>query len=318
MPAHKYRHLFGPVLSRRLGYSLGLDVTPLKTCTYNCIYCQLGRTTLQTIERKEYVPAAEVMAELADYVANEGQADYITFSGSGEPTLHSKLGEMITKAKGLSTIPVAVLTCGALMYDPQVRHELAMADVVLPSVDAASPRIFSAINRPHGRLDLAEIITGLKRFREEYAGKIWLEIMLVRGVNDGAEEVALLRQALDLIKPDKVHLNTVIRPPAESKAGALSEAELQAVQRILGPPAQVIGQRPSPATSSLEHHLMSEALGLIARHPSTLEEISKYLNCTAEQVARVLNALLESGEVERRDHLGRKFYAAVTTHEYNA
>jgi wyosine [tRNA(Phe)-imidazoG37] synthetase (radical SAM superfamily) len=292
---------------------LGLDVTPLKTCTFNCVYCQLGRTTVQTIERKEYVPAGEVMAELADYLTNEGHADHITFSGSGEPTLHSKLGEMIAQAKRMSSIPVAVLTCSALIYDPQVRRELALADVVLPSLDAASPHVFAAINRPHGRLQFAEILAGLKRFRNEYSGKIWLEIMLVKGVNDSAQEIVLLRQALGEIGPDKVHLNTVIRPPAESTAGALSEIELQAVQKILGPPAEVIAERPSPAASSHESHLMSEAQNLIARHPATLEEIAKYLNCEAGRVARLLNVLLESGEVQKRDHRGKLFYATTTT-----
>lgn len=310
MSAQQYRYLFGPVLSRRLGLSLGLDVTPMKTCAFNCVYCQLGRTTHQTIARKEYVPAAAVMAELADYLAREGRADYLTFSGSGEPTLHSRLGEMILQAKQLSDIPVAVLTCSALISDPQVRRELAGADVLLPSLDAASPRTFEALNRPHGGLSLPEIIEGLKCLRREYSGRIWLEIMVVKGINDGAAEVALLRQALAEIKPDKVHLNTVVRPPAESGVLPLSETEMRTLQKELGAPAEIIASWPSPATPSFEKHMLPEALGLIARHPATLQEIAGYLNCRAEAAATMLEALLEAGAVERRKHRGRDFYAA--------
>ncbi len=315
MSIYHYRYLFGPVLSRRLGFSLGLDVTPMKTCTFNCVYCQLGRTTHQTIARREYVPPAEVMAELADYLAKEDRADYVTFSGSGEPTLHSKLGEMIVRAKQMSEIPVAVLTCSALINDAQVRRELACADVILPSLDAASPGTFDAINRPHGRLVFADMIEGLKRLRREYSGRIWLEIMMVKGVNDGAEEVAMLRQAVSEIKPDKVHLNTVVRPPAESDALALSETELQALQREFGPPAEIIAPWPSPSTLTFENRLMPEALNLIARHPSSLDEISSYLNCSAEIVAIVLNSLLETGEVERHLYQGKTFYAAAASRD---
>ncbi|MDZ7267706.1 MAG: radical SAM protein [candidate division KSB1 bacterium] len=308
----KYRYLFGPVRSRRLGLSLGIDIVPGKTCTFNCVYCQLGRTTQQTVQREEYVPANEVLTELADFLQHDGRADYLTFSGSGEPTLHRRLGEMIGRAKRLSSIPVAVLTCSALMYDAQVRQELAQADVVLPSLDAASPRTFYAINRPHGRLYLAEIIHGLRQFRAEYSGKIWLEIMLVKGVNDGAEEIALLRRAIAEIRPDKVHLNTVVRPPAEDEAQPLSEEELRAVQAMIGPPAEVMAERPTAPRTSLDNHLISEAVNLIARHPMTLEEIAHYMNCKPEIIALMLKGLTETGEVEARTHRGRVFYIALT------
>ncbi len=307
----KYRYLFGPVRSRRLGLSLGIDTVPNKTCTFNCVYCQLGRTTYQTILREEYVPANEVMTELADFLEYDGRADYVTFSGSGEPTLHRKLGEMIVRAKRLTNIPVAVLTCSALMYDAQVRHELAQADVILPSLDAASPRTFYAVNRPHGRLYLAEIINGLRQFRAEFSGKIWLEIMLVKGVNDEEEEIALLRRAIAEIQPDKVHLNTVVRPPAEDEAQALSDEELRAVQARLGPPAEVIAERWTAARLSLDSRLISEAVNLIARHPMTLEEISHYMNCKPEIIALMLKGLTDSGMVEARTHRGQVFYIAL-------
>lgn len=307
----KYRYLFGPVRSRRLGLSLGIDVIPSKTCTFNCTYCQLGRTTYQTVQREEYVPADEVMAELAMFLDTDGRADYLTFSGSGEPTLHSKLGEMIAGAQRLSKIPVAVLTCSALMDDPQVRRELTQAAVVLPSLDAASPKAFYAINRPHGRLYLAEIVNGLKHFREEYTGQIWLEIMLVKGVNDNDDEIALLRHAIAEIRPDKVHLNTVVRPPAEGEAQALSEEELRLVQDRLGPPAEVIAEHAVAPARTLDNRLIAEALHLIARHPMTLEEISAYMNCKPEIIQVMLQALQDTGEVKAREHCGQTFYIAA-------
>ncbi|MDZ7289658.1 MAG: radical SAM protein [candidate division KSB1 bacterium] len=306
-----YRHLFGPVHSRRLGLSLGIDVVPIKTCTFNCIYCQLGRTTYQTLKREEYVPASEVMAELAAYLERGGTADYLTFSGSGEPTLHSKLGEMIVQTKKMSKIPVAVLTCGALLFDPQVRKELMPADVVLPSLNAASIKTFNVINRPHGKLRLPEIIDGLTLFRREYRGQIWLEIMLIKGINDSAEEIDLLKKAIAEIKPDKVHLNTVVRPPAESEVQPLSEVELRSVLIALGPPAEIIAERPALAKPASGTHLMEEVVKLLARHPATLEEIAEYLVCPLETVARVLTILAEAGKIQAQEHQCKKFYTAV-------
>ncbi len=309
--SEKKRYLFGPVPSRRLGRSLGVDVVPKKTCTYNCVYCQLGPTTFQTLQREEYVPVEEVMAEISEYLAGGGEADYITFSGSGEPTLHSKLGEMIAQTKRLTKIPVAVLTCGALLSDPQVRADLRAADVVLPSLDAALPITFHALNRPHGKLHLAEIIAGLKKFREEYSGQIWLEIMLVKGRNDGAEEIALLRKAIAEIAPDKVHLNTVVRPPLEPEAHPLSEEEMCAICDSLGPPAEVIAAPSRPSHYAVDHELVPQLLAVLNQHPLTLSEIGEYLHCQHEIIWWLLHALIEEGVVEVRSHVGKKFYVAA-------
>jgi wyosine [tRNA(Phe)-imidazoG37] synthetase (radical SAM superfamily) len=306
----KYRYLFGPVHSRRLGLSLGIDVVPMKTCTFNCIYCQLGRTSHQTLKRDEYVPVDDVMAELTAYLEQGGSADYLTFSGSGEPTLHSKLGEMIAQTKKMSKIPAAVLTCGALLFDPQVRKELLAADVVLPSLNAAFAKTFRLINRPHGQLQFAEIFDGLRRFRREYRGKIWLEVMLVKGINDNANEIAALRTAIGEIKPDKVHLNTVVRPPSEIEAKALTAAELRAIQNVLGPPAEVIAERAVVSKPASEKYLMDEIAELLARHPVTLDEIAAQANNEPQKVGSVLQTLLETGAIEIRWHEGKKFFIA--------
>lgn len=308
----KPKYLFGPVHSRRLGLSLGIDVVPMKTCTYSCIFCQLGRTRQQTITRKEYVPAAEVIKELTDYLEQGGMADYLTFSGSGEPTLHSKLGDMIAQARLKSMIPTAVLTCGSLLFDGRVRNELALADVVLPSLNAISPDTFRAINRPHGKLPIAWIIEGLAKFRREYNGQLWLEIMLVKGVNDQPEEIAALRKTIAEIKPDKVHLNTVVRPPAETGAAALSDAELRTIAAELGPLAEVIAESPVASKPPTEPHLHLELVDLIARHPATLEQIAGYLHVQLEQIQLTLDSLVAAGKIKVNIHRGKKYFSAVS------
>ncbi len=184
-----------------------------------------------------------------------------------------------------------------------------MADVVLPSLNAVSPEIFHAINRPHGRLNLAEMIKGLKRFRKEYRGQIWLEIMLVKGVNDYPTEITRLQKAIAEIKPDKVHLNTVVRPPAESDVLPLTESELNALASTLGSQAEVIALRPAIHKLSADDHLISEVVNLIARHPATLAEICEYVNCNHNLVWLALNALIQNGVVNVRDHQGKKYYA---------
>jgi wyosine [tRNA(Phe)-imidazoG37] synthetase (radical SAM superfamily) len=189
-----------------------------------------------------------------------------------------------------------------------VRRELAPADVVLPSLSTVSPETFHALNRPHGRLLLEEIIAGMKNFRQEFAGKIWLEVMLVKGLNDSAEEMARLREVIAEIKPDKVHLNTVVRPPVETDAKPLAEAELRELQAALGANVEIIAERPEMPAPSVGHVVMHDLLQLVARHPATLSEISKSLNCKHEIISLALNALIESGVVEERAHQGKKFY----------
>jgi len=192
------RHIFGPVPSRRLGFSLGIDIIPAKTCTLNCVYCQLGPTACPTLKRKPYVTTKTILAEITTVLKDNPAIDYLTFSGSGEPTLNSEIGKMIQKVKKITTIPVTVLTNGTLLYIPEVRRSLMDADVVLPSLDAASEPVFRRINRPHPNLNLELIIEGLRRFGKEYRGKIWLEVMLVKGVNDSDTELNKIREIIKL------------------------------------------------------------------------------------------------------------------------
>jgi wyosine [tRNA(Phe)-imidazoG37] synthetase (radical SAM superfamily) len=232
--------VFGPKRSRRLGRSLAVDVIPRKTCPLDCVYCELGRTNHLTVARKEYVKAEAVLEELRVVLMNQREAvDHITLSASGEPTLNTKLGEIIREIKGMTAIPVAVLTNGVLLFREDVRRDLLQADIVLPSLDAASDHVFERINRPHGKLDLEEIIEGLVAFRKEFTGKIWLEILLVRGINDTPEELSLLKSAADRIRPDIIHLNTVVRPPAETWARRIEVEDLRKIRRFFGPSCRV-------------------------------------------------------------------------------
>ena len=244
-----HAHVYGPVPSRRLGQSLGVDPIPFKTCNYNCVYCQLGRTTPLTNERKEYFPCDEILAELRRAISDlgPGNVDYITIVGEGEPLLYSQLGRLIREAKKLTSLPLAVITNGSLMSVPEVRAELVEADVVIPSLDAADQETFRRINRPWPRLKITEIIDGLVAFRSESRAKLWIEVMLIRGLNDTEEALQQLAVAVRRIEPDEVHLNLPVRPPAESWVEGTNEDGLIRAMNILG---QVVGASVLSVTES--------------------------------------------------------------------
>ena len=209
-----FRHLYGPVPSRRLGSSLGIDLVPHKICTYDCIYCQIGKTTEKTLLRKEYIPSKEVLEEVKAFLGEGSSSiDHFSLSGSGEPTLHSQIRSIIGEIKGFSSIPVTVITNGSLLYEEKVSEDLLQADIVLPSLDGVSSEIFMKINRPHPGLSVEKVIQGMAGFRKIYKGQIWLEILFCRGVNDSEIELRRMKEVVDRIQPALIHLNTVIRPP---------------------------------------------------------------------------------------------------------
>ena len=211
-----YQHLYGPVPSRRLGRSLGVDLVPPKICTYDCVYCQVGKTTEMTLQRMEYIPTEEVLEEVRDFLSKgEATIDHFSLSGSGEPTLHSQIGLVIKGIKGMSPIPVAVLTNGSLLYLDEVRDDLLQADIILPSLDAVSEEVFTRINRPHKGILVEKVIEGLVEFRKDYQGQIWLEILFCKGINDGEDELHQMKRAVDRMQPDRIQINTVVRPPTE-------------------------------------------------------------------------------------------------------
>jgi wyosine [tRNA(Phe)-imidazoG37] synthetase (radical SAM superfamily) len=304
-------HLFGPVPSRRLGRSLGVDLIPPKTCTYDCIYCEVGPTTCQTRQRFSYQTEA-IIEEMADYLKDPGvRPDVITLAGSGEPTLNLGLGRIIREIKAMSRIPVAVLTNGALLYLPEVRRELAAADVVLPSLDAAREETYRAINRPLPELSLESLLEGLTAFRREYRGRIWLEVMLLKGLNDTEEELALLRRALQGIAPDQIQLNTAVRPVVEAAARPLDADEMAAAAAFLGGPVSVIASfsREDMVGSPCQDEDLVE---MLSRRPMTAPDLSKALGLPLVQVVARLKRLQDSGRISPNRHLNQEFYRHQT------
>ncbi len=305
------KHIFGPVPSRRLGRSLGVDPIPFKTCSFDCIYCQLGPTTNKTIERRGYVSADVLVGELAKWREAGGDADFITLSGSGEPTLNSELGLIIDGARRVAPeIPIAVLTNGSLLWDEQVRAELAGCDVLLPSLDAADEETFQKVNRPAAGLELSSIIEGLAAARRELSAEMWLEVMLVRGVNDNEEHLRKLREAIEYIQPHRVQINTPVRPPAESCAQPLDADELKAAAEALGPRAEII----APVAEQVLEATAGEAseadvLELLRRRPCTAEDVAAGLGIHVNHATKLVSHLLHTGAIRAIRRQGRVYYA---------
>jgi len=291
------RFTFGPLPSRRLGRSLGIDVIPKKVCCYDCIYCEVGPTTRCTIARKEYCHSADVLAELRSVLESEREIDWITFSGSGEPTLNAKLGEMIHAVKQMSDIPVAVITNGALLFLDSIRQDLLEADAVLPSLNAVTPAIFEAISRPHTSLTVETVISGLRFFRREYSGQIWLEILFVQGINDGEDEVARMKGVLDELQPDKIHLNTVVRPPVESSACPVSLERMEQIRKVLGDRCEIIGDFKDIRKHREELPDPAAILALLRRRSMTVEELAVSIRSSTVRTKQLLEELRTEGKI---------------------
>jgi wyosine [tRNA(Phe)-imidazoG37] synthetase (radical SAM superfamily) len=296
----QYSYLFGPVPSRRLGISLGVDLVPIKTCTLDCIYCECGKTSLRTLERKEYVPFDAVKKELIHYLAHHPRPNYITFSGSGEPTLNLKIGDVIHFIKDqVPDIPVAVLTNGTLFFQKQVRKDVKGAAVVIPSLDAATEQTFNKINRPSPQLRLDGIIGGLVQFRKEYTGELWLEIFIIPGMNDSIQELEALRRTIKQIKPDQIHLNTLDRPGTVSTLRPATREELEHVLKILQMENALIVADPpeKKALFAYRKDTASAILGTIARRPCTLKDLSEIIGLPADEVKTYLASLEAEGTI---------------------
>ena len=309
-----YRYLFGPVPSRRLGVSLGIDLVPHKTCSLNCIYCECGATTDLTVERREYVPTDRVLAELDDFLKDKPALDYITFSGSGEPTLHSGIGAIIKHIRvHYPAYRIAVLTNGCLFYTKSVRDEVLDADVIIPSLDAATDRVFRRIDRPHRNLDIGKIISGLISLREEFSGDIWLEVFIVPGINDTDEELAALKSAIGKIRPEKIQINTLDRPGVVDWIRPATAEELAHVVASLHMPgAELIG-RPASRTEipSFSGDIRDAVLQTIRRRPCTVDDLAAMFGLHPNEINKYIQVLLEDGEiVERREERGIFFVVA--------
>jgi wyosine [tRNA(Phe)-imidazoG37] synthetase (radical SAM superfamily) len=308
------KYVYGPVPSRRLGQSLGIDPIPLKTCNWNCVYCQLGRTVPLVNTLKEYAPPKAVVAEVREALEahSPGDIDWATFVGSGEPTLHSGLGRMISDVRELTDLLVAVITNGSLLYLPQVRRALSEADAVMPSLDAGSAALYRQINRPHPEATFERLLEGLMSFRQEYWGKLWPEVMLVRGLNDTEQALQDIAAALDRMRPDAVTINLPTRPPAETWVEPPDEEALMRAVAILGDVAEIV----HPAVGSFDlsgaDSLLEAVVGIITRHPMRQEELELALAQWAPgNVSTALAELEASGQAQVVERYGSRFWSAA-------
>lgn len=296
-----YKHLFGPVPSRRLGMSLGVDLVPHKVCTLNCVYCECGRTTNLTLERKEYVPFDEVCSELKHIMANNPEPDYFTFSGAGEPTLNSRIGDILSFIKeNWPKIPVAVLTNGTLFSDKQVRQELLNADIVLPSLDTASDSAFRKMDRPNSKLNVKEYIKGLVDFSNEFSGEILLEVLILPGYNDDEENLRLLKEAFLKIKPTSIQLNTLDRPGTVENLRPANKAELQHIVNFWNlENVEIIASVPNRKDiKAYREDTETAILETIARRPCTLEDLEKILGVHINEINKYLGVLENDNKIE--------------------
>ena len=308
------KRVFGPVPSRRLGQSLGVDPVPLKTCNWNCIYCQLGRSMPMVNARRIYFDTDTIITQVAQALKSHapGEIDWVTFVGSGETTLHAGLGEMVRGVKTLTDLPVAVITNGSLLYLPEVREALLTADAVLPSLDAGSAALYRKINRPHPDLTYESLIEGMIRFREVYSHQLWVEVMLIRGINDSAQALEEIAATLNQINPDEVHIVQPTRPPVETWVMPPDEDGLLRARAILGKVAQIIHPAMGAFDLSGEEDLVGAIVGIITRHPMKESELTATLEAwSPSEVRETLFTLRASGKAQIVERQSVRFWSAA-------
>ena len=307
-----YTYLFGPVPSRRLGLSLGVDLNPMKVCTENCVFCQVGRTTELTLERKEWVPTNEVLAEFDRWVAAGNQADYATLSGSGEPTMHSEFGAVMRHMKAAGKFKTALLSNGSLMWIPEVRRDAALADVVKVTLSAWDENSFQRIHRPAEGVTFDRLLAGECALREEFSGQLWVEVMLLPGYNDAPEQVRAIAERVRLLRADAVHLNTTTRPAlAGVELPRVSEAWLCTVAPWFSPKAEI----PVFTGKAVSSTSMSDStlIDLLARHPITIEALAESAGVEISDVERRLAPLLAANRLAIDVHNGARMVRVLFT-----
>ena len=303
------KHVFGPVPSRRLGRSLGVDIVPFKWGPYDCIYCQLGHTTNKSIERQHWVKVNDVLAEVKEKLASK--PDYITLSGSGEPTLCADIGEIIDGLRSLTEIPIAVLTNGSLLWQADVRREIANAHLVIPSLDAGNTVMFNAVNRPHPDISFEQMLDGLLALRDEFIGEIWLEVFLLQGYTADLSEVAALADCAKRIRPDRIQLNTVLRPPADEFAMAVAKARLEELAHRFSPEAEVIADFQNIHNQSAFSATRDMVVSLLKRRPCSLEDIASGLGIHRNEAVKHIEELLKENRVQTVRSARLLYYRAV-------
>ena len=310
----KYRYLFGPVPSRRFGRSLGVDLTPYKTCSLDCIFCQLGQTTKKTVARKEYVPTDSVLSELKEWLNKDGEADYITLSGSGEPTLHSRFGEVLEFIRSNSNIPAVLLSNGAMLNLPEVRDAANCANIVKCSLSAWDQASYEWVNRPHPQLRFDRLIKGQKDFRKQFKGQVWMEIFLIAGINSIPANVRKIADLAKEIGPDRIQLNTAIRPPAEDYATALSEKRMESLTGLFHPSAEIIAEFKAKHLNHIRAN-QDTILSMLQRRPCTADQIVDVFDMHLNEVSKYLGKLIRTGQIRSNLKKRAVYYLAVSRKE---
>ncbi len=305
----KYKYIYGPVPSRRLGFSLGVDIIPLKTCTQNCIYCQLCADAPPITERQEFVPIDDVVAEVFDKIEEEKAIDCITICGSGEPTLHSSIGKLINAIKEKTDKMVVVITNGTLLWQEQVRRDLAQADAVMPSLDGCDEETFQKINKPAEGFTFDRHVEGLVKFRNEYKGKIWLEVFMVEGVNTLPEHLEKFKALIKRINPDIVQLNTAVRPTTAAEVQIMKEQRLQQIAEVLGDKVEVIAKfNKTTTTSQTESPLIERVMNTLRRRPCSAEHLAASLGAEQENIDEQLKLLLKKNVIRIQKREDQDFF----------
>jgi len=291
-----FRYVFGPTPSRRFGRSLGIDLTPPKTCSFDCVFCQLGRTTHLTVERREYVPTQAVIEEIRAWFEHPLPIDVATLAGTGEPTLHSKFGEVLRALRKYGARRTLLLSNGSLFHDPDVRRAAAEADTVKVSLSAWDDASLQRINRPHSALRFRRIMEGLEQFRSEYPGELHLEVFLVPGINTAPEQVRRIAEYAARIRPDRIELNTAVRPPAEPDVRAVSREEMEAIALMFEPKAEVIGEFHTDALPRF-HAELDAVAATLRRRPCSSSDLSGALGLHPNQTAKYIARLQREGKI---------------------
>ncbi|MDP6179969.1 MAG: radical SAM protein [Desulfatiglandales bacterium] len=301
-------YIFGPVPSRRLGLSLGIDLIPAKICTYDCLYCQVGRTTCKNVETKSFVPVPEVLRELERKV-EEIKPDTITLAGSGEPTLHSQIDQVIAFIKKITGIKSAILTNGSLFWNEEIRSRVVRSDIIMPTLSTSFEATFRAIHRPHSALTLKMLTEGLINLRQIYPGRMFLEVVLLAGFNDSEKEIEGLKRVIDRVSPDKIQLNTVVRPPADYRAVSLGRKRLEEIKDFFGEKAEVIARTPLKQKKGPYDSWASTILEMAKRRPLKTVDIAHILNLSLEETEKFVKSLLTKEALYRQEHSGEVYYS---------
>ena len=305
-----YKYLFGPVPSRRFGRSLGVDLTPYKTCSLDCVFCQLGRTMNKTVHRLEYVPTDSVLAELGEWLKRDGQADYITLSGSGEPTLHSGFGKVLEFIRSQTTIPAVLLTNGTMLQLREVREAAACANVVKVSLSAWNQASYGWVNRPHKQLPFDQLVKGQKDFRAQFKGQLWMEVFLVAGMNSMPIDVSQIADHAKEIGPDRIQINTAVRPPAEDFAIALSEDRMQSLRHLFHPTAEIIAEFKAKHANHIQAN-QATIFSMLKRRPCTAEQIADIFGMHLNEVSKYLGKLMRADQIRAQRERATVYYAAT-------